>query len=489
MEMHRAGAVLSAHQKQSIMHSSRLLVAEMERLDAMRAELAAQVALNTALLAPIWTIPHALLSQIFIILVSDIPIEERDFGTPTVAHVCHDWRTVAFSTPQLWTSVNIPILPLPIPHEVIETFLSRSYQLPLHVRVDATGWDYLEGSIDEDQNSALALQRVAHLSASRWNRLEIWGDYSVFSLQNELELPLLESVVIVPTTWHELEDGWEQPELPLDFLANAPNLRDVTLDVGYSNVNLPWPAIPRMTLVLREGDAAELERIATYVSRQAEELKTLSIEHNLRSSMIPLAEIPTLEVADDDISVASQLTSVAVTGLGYQVLPTFKAPRLSSLAVKNTYQEHQENGGQGPFASILKMMAHTSLDQTLRYLDLDGVLCYGSRSWTDLTRCLESLRALSELRVAGGDHEDESSAGIVRARLLRWLVRDDAASLARLPNLTHLGLYFGRNSYGVLSQVLQTLIDSRRSAKVVGGVSLKALLRFSTDLGPEYELP
>lgn len=495
--MQRGGAVLSESQKRDVRASSAALALELGRIDEEAARLAAtrsavqgQADLNASLLAPVRKLSHDLLSEIFVLVVADYRIQDRNFGTPAIARVCYDWRYVAFSIPQLWTLVNIPNAWTRTPEAEVEAFVARSCQLPLHVHVEAYIWKVMEICVEEWEKSAETLKHIARLSAWRWRKLDIWGHFLVFTSQDTLDLPMLESVLVAPTIWDDWgRDVSEGRRLPLDFLRKAPNLRDATWEVGYPHVSLPWPALTAMTYILRDADADELGRVAADISRRAETLEVLHIRHEHEVGKFPPTSAPTFVI--HKVSVAPNLRSLAVLGLGHAALPTFAAPSLSQMTLLHTVQT---SGDNGPFTSIRRMLHAPRLAHSLRTLRLERVFCSGNRAWMQLILFLDDLRALSDLQVLCNYGRDAKMVDViyVGVKLLHCLTRNEAAGSAeRLPSLTHLSLHFDSDRYslGKLQKPLKVLLDSRKSESVVDGVSLKALVQFTSDLGQEFEIP
>ena len=76
---------------------------------------------------------------------------------------------------------------------------------------------------------------------------------------------------------------------------------------------------------------------------------------------------------------------------------------------------------------------------------------------------------------------------ILRYELLVWLTRT-AEAPARLPNLTKLSLYFGKDRHKGAKSRLRNLLASRESDGSAEGVSLSALTRFRTDISKELQI-
>ena len=53
-------------------------------------------------------LPHDILSEIFLEVVSRYYILMQNLGTPAFARVCREWRALALNNPRLWTAINVP---------------------------------------------------------------------------------------------------------------------------------------------------------------------------------------------------------------------------------------------------------------------------------------------------------------------------------------------------------------------------------------------
>ncbi|KIK81346.1 hypothetical protein PAXRUDRAFT_761602 [Paxillus rubicundulus Ve08.2h10] len=68
-----------------------------------------------------------------------------------VSHVCRHWRSVAFSTPSLWTYIAVPPCARS-PYEHVSTLLERSKSLPIDIFIDCEPRDRDEDSVSEDED-------------------------------------------------------------------------------------------------------------------------------------------------------------------------------------------------------------------------------------------------------------------------------------------------------------------------------------------------
>ncbi|TCD61499.1 hypothetical protein EIP91_008365 [Steccherinum ochraceum] len=90
-------------------------------------------------LIPISRLPPEILSQIFFAFCALVKNQPRAFGRYrrefewlSVAHVCHEWRDVALSTPLFWSNIRLGNLS----DTALATILARSQQAPLQITSD-----------------------------------------------------------------------------------------------------------------------------------------------------------------------------------------------------------------------------------------------------------------------------------------------------------------------------------------------------------------
>ncbi|KAJ7481190.1 hypothetical protein B0H11DRAFT_1235787 [Mycena galericulata] len=92
---------------------------------------------------PIHVLPMEILSEIFSISIVPIRpdgvLSDNHDVSLYLSHVCRYWRQVALGTPRLWTQLYIPILECPTAAYIdgIKTWLGRSMQLPLSIKISA----------------------------------------------------------------------------------------------------------------------------------------------------------------------------------------------------------------------------------------------------------------------------------------------------------------------------------------------------------------
>ncbi|KAJ7506749.1 hypothetical protein B0H11DRAFT_1850270 [Mycena galericulata] len=168
-----------------------------------------QVDLHKALMSPVRRIPQEILQEIFIACLPthNALVDSRE-APQILGRICSYWRTVAYSTPELWSSIHIAPMTERFSGyvtqrsrlkfvELVATWLDRSAPLPLSISysLQAT-WTSL-GSEPEGIGLVNQLYRVCR----RIRHLEVSGQMLTSEIQPLLtldaeSLPLLESVKI-----------------------------------------------------------------------------------------------------------------------------------------------------------------------------------------------------------------------------------------------------------------------------------------------------
>ncbi|KAF8213850.1 hypothetical protein K438DRAFT_1802372 [Mycena galopus ATCC 62051] len=201
------------------------------RLKEQRASLKQPIDAHRALISPIRRIPQDVLLEIFL---SCLPSEHNAIIDPAEAPlvlgcICRHWRSVAYSTPMLWSSMHIPSLEyfrmpanmLSGLERAVEAWLDRSGTCPLSISI-FDRFNYFSPSL-EKHPIVLQLLQVSR----RLRHLTLEGDVQLFRPLLRLgpeELPLL-TAMWMHTTVNLLVD--DHPDLTNAL--GIPTLEDVAL--------------------------------------------------------------------------------------------------------------------------------------------------------------------------------------------------------------------------------------------------------------------
>ncbi|KII91990.1 hypothetical protein PLICRDRAFT_102633, partial [Plicaturopsis crispa FD-325 SS-3] len=109
--------------------------AVMENLSRKRTELSKSLKDHRDLLSPIRRLPPEMLSKIFIHCLTDDPRPRADRAPLLLGRVCHAWRLISHSTPQLWSSIAVKILEYQARPVHFRDWVGRSGALPLTMTI------------------------------------------------------------------------------------------------------------------------------------------------------------------------------------------------------------------------------------------------------------------------------------------------------------------------------------------------------------------
>ncbi|TFK45138.1 hypothetical protein BDQ12DRAFT_708886 [Crucibulum laeve] len=170
-------------------------------------------------------------------------------GPLLLAHICSEWRSVALSTPNLWTLIRVVIRrPRPAQLSLVEMWLSHSRELPLTIGImerkpGAQPPTY--PSVDWSNNQALAgLVRESR----RWETVQLmfppstvtWGSFA--TIKNNV--PLLRSLTL------NVSRGMYSSNVVLDLFENTPRLKHLALDYAFPLSIVKVPCAQLMSLEL-----------------------------------------------------------------------------------------------------------------------------------------------------------------------------------------------------------------------------------------------
>ncbi|KAF8205559.1 hypothetical protein K438DRAFT_1756929 [Mycena galopus ATCC 62051] len=190
-------------------------------------------------------LPLEILAEIFAYC-----LPESDFVTPSLTTaplilcgVCHQWRAVAISTPELWSSLDLN-LPLAAEEgaqdayvDLYRTWLSRARAAPLSLAL-----------VVEEHNLTKPTRSLLHAIVAlspQWRKIEVdlgsgdvIADFMGLLFQGPAKqgFPLLEKFIFGSTT---------ASEIPISF-CNTPRLREIDFNARYpppAQIQFPWAQI------------------------------------------------------------------------------------------------------------------------------------------------------------------------------------------------------------------------------------------------------
>ncbi|KAF7326769.1 hypothetical protein MVEN_02595900 [Mycena venus] len=380
---------------------------------------------------PILSLSPETIAEVFIQDVSDPEHTFAILRPVKLASVCRAWRTIALSTPRLWTFFEVsPPRGYQRAGVLLPIWMSRSGVLPIELKVHET----------RSCQSSYPFHLTDH--ASRWGILDL-------NCIIPLELRPLCSPPTFPNL-HKLRlvsrDWCEQIFLPA---AAAPLLRNVVLySFRLANVILPWDQLTRLHIVDRP---------------LAEYLQILEQSPRLRVLRAEIFHTPFFPYpASQPVITLSHLRFLALNGRALHLLDFLKTPVLTSIELIE------------PVSAMIRplqaMLVRSDRARGLEHLSIcssnDGVMHLLADSFPDITRL--TFRQSNVTRVNA-----DAGAGIFFDRLASPTPTDGSGPDALLPSLEHITLRlslqdrFPSNISAVLATTAQA-IRLRARAEVAG---------------------
>jgi len=280
---------------------------------------------HQSLLSPARRLPPELLAEIFrYCLPEDQFIKPAPFQAPLlICQICATWRSVAISTPQLWSALQIScrnatgnVAPM------MDLWLSRSANYPLSI------------SIAESDAIGPAVFDVFIRYSFRWQHIQLYllrreQGVTVTFAESEGRVPLLETFKL-----HSKRGVSEAQRQRLSaVLMSSQRLREVSWhNVDYISpfMAVPWAQLTRLTL-----DTVLSENQCLGILDQCQNLELVSLKH-IEFSKPLSSRSPVLLPKLSSLIIG---TSVAIdTFLDYMVLPVLREFELS-MSVETTWPQ------------------------------------------------------------------------------------------------------------------------------------------------------
>ncbi|TRM59899.1 hypothetical protein BD626DRAFT_506796 [Schizophyllum amplum] len=368
--------------------------------------------------ADINRLPVELLAEVFIV-VALADSQSRDIEwIPKFSHVCSLWRTVALSTPKLWTNIGLYCDVRKWTSHLVQLRLDRSAPLPFRL------------SFTIDVERAKDIVRLLQSASRRWETLHIGLDANNPTLTGvAVPLPSLKTVSI---TFAPFIARTSSGPVFLDhdsppIFSLAPNVVDLTFrltDVNLATIDLPpaWK-ITRLKL----DSYLAVMRTEPFAFNLVRQCRTTTATVALQS--IELPELLTLRL------------DTTYSGALGQII----APRLRHLTLVHTQitPHLTEN--------IRRLLVHQGPLQSLQCLDLNGAHQTPGNLSDPLVDLLHAIPSLTDLRISNSDLGDSPYSQrllvhwhntVIDIPLLRALTCGDKLP-PLLPNLTVLHVNFG----------------------------------------------
>ncbi|KAL1719217.1 hypothetical protein EV715DRAFT_290429 [Schizophyllum commune] len=464
----REGAVPTLAERKSIYEDLDNLEVEIQRVDdeitrlqALREQIRAQLALSRAMVAPVRRLPPELLALIFLEHADEFPEDERTLITTiTVASVSATWRWVACNVPELWTHISLaPTAASTYPH--LELCLSRSGSSLLHVHGEQALGTALKAQITR-------LLPEAH----RWKTLSLHHDY-LYELPGILTcaLPCLERAVVRIPVLRRHRSEPDVKHLVLDFLADAPRLRDLTLWAYEFREQfvLTLPPSCALTTLSLKSSTYDLRCVMPFIRQCSGTLRHLSLHLSNRcASESAFQSERRIEMP--------QLTSLDIGRDACRLLSCLSMPRLVAITMRcgadslDPMLELFAEGGASPRTIRDLFLTNLPNSTHLPFSDVRIV-----RSLLHFLQIAQDLRTFTMDLGPGGSI---STNTVVSVRRVVYRI----VSLGLLPNLTEITIRTGGHSApSRLRRLVREMMHARAAPSTINGRDVVVLERVVTD--------
>ncbi|TRM57835.1 hypothetical protein BD626DRAFT_513664 [Schizophyllum amplum] len=258
------------------------LSAELQRLLTQRQDIARELEINQALLAPVHRLFPELLSEVFMHAVQDSPIWTQ-FVVCVLCSVCTTWRAVARDTPSLWTSIDMDYI-LGMFDPMLHLQLELSRQLPLIRRSSRqTLFEELSDAHLSRRGRALARLRLRNLPTLRVAEVNIDDSCALGALGFLASAPALRDLcicMVYQCTDDEVLSGFPVPSMPkfpcLTRLLLAIN-NDFPVSAYFAAISQLAPSLRDLEMVANE--VSDWEETKPTITCEMPVLRTVDLEH------------------------------------------------------------------------------------------------------------------------------------------------------------------------------------------------------------------
>ncbi|KAE9408935.1 hypothetical protein BT96DRAFT_627294 [Gymnopus androsaceus JB14] len=338
-----------------------------------------------------------------------------------ISAVCTRWRSLALSSPGIWSQFRLEISPIASKAETmsnarsgfistLQLYLDRSANSPLMIDLQTpTG-----ARNDQSKPSVLGLL-LDH--SSRWKTFSYTGDYALEKCGLS-SFPVLEDLILKGS-------GDNIRKADLDCFEHAPKLRGVRTDFFKKYSVLPWNQLASLDVRAPRGEQMDLLRRCSCLTA----LKLRSFWSKSRPSSVSLATLKSFTIVN---SVDKPKTELLET-----ILFSFTLPSLGELII---YSEDRSAANRviWPSDTFSAFISRSSC--TLTTFSLSSVTI----SDLDLIASLNHLPSLINFSVDGLMNPEGGSP--LTSYFLSSLTLHDSGSLL-LPKLRFLSIKFHDTSF------------------------------------------
>ncbi|KAJ7290312.1 hypothetical protein C8J57DRAFT_1275679 [Mycena rebaudengoi] len=308
------------------------------------AELTAQISLLTAernaiqaeldsIVFPVLTLPPEITSEIFVNCLPGQPQDPEPLVAPLLlTGICRNWRTIALSTPELWSILSLRLDSPEVQNalaDLLPTWLSRSGVHPLTLRFR------YEADYDNDDSSPRIFCETLLQHAHHWydvtlrlphaDFIQLFDDYPArFSSLRRLDIRYTDAIA--------------NPSCSFATLQGCHELR--VLSVG-KDVAVPVPHFPRWDQLthfrgqhMAWKDGWELLSLASSLQKCSLRLDIRTVADLVqarRSAHIRLRHLRSLEIATNVASLSQCLDFLTLPALEELIVSAFNTPDIEPL--------------------------------------------------------------------------------------------------------------------------------------------------------------
>lgn len=434
--------------------------AVVENLLAKRKALETYRKAHTGIISALRRIPPEILSHIFMFFIPSPPSKPHDSNAPVLLEqICIWWRDVAWSTPQLWSSIHLELTTQTIERDApaAKAWFSRSGRYPLSIILGSRSDTFAP-------NAHIVLNDVLR-HCDRWRDVALILPYTLLTHFSVVKgrLPLLENLLISNT-----EFSWPYS---MDAFQQAPRLRRMELELNDAiprSIEVPWHAL---TKLITGSECSEPSVVLELLSKcsNLEECELTCVrdwdDFPSRDEPVQLLHLRTLNIGTDRISsyIFDNLTLPALREIHVMLHP-------------DELYEYDEDGGafwecRPNFISLLSRSRCS-----IQILSLECIPDVGL-SERDIIACLRATPALVELRIRDG-----AALALTRQVLRRLTHRPekDKTVVCLVPKLQALKIDCFQHAF--LDELFAKMVESRWILKGVPGASLARLQNVEIDI-------
>ncbi|KAF6754939.1 hypothetical protein DFP72DRAFT_355165 [Ephemerocybe angulata] len=384
--------------------------------------------------------------------------ETNPFTPLDISHVCRDWREIAFSAPELWSSIYVADGHLSTVH-LLQLWLQNSGSRPLDLVFRETNGDISRS------NTIVEMLKVAAAHSRRWRsfklrlrRGRLWMNIVMEALGG-IETPLLETLAFnfsIDSNQGSppFNDAW----IPL--ITNSPQLQELQMWSTMDRSKDFLLAVPfhRLTTITLTMVAFQRDSLFLNSLRRCEVLETLTISLNDGSYWGALQPPSSSDAA---VSIPSLRHLNLIGKRLCDLLQNLHLPSLISLSLHTNYYDIHTTRRLGTDIYMALDDLFTRSQCHLRSFKIRDVEQNDFETRLLFLLHHPALRGIGELRVGSK----------VRERTLEWLGGGDPTSTPPFQDLKHIHL----EAFAADPKILSATVVAMTGSRIRGNGLLRSL--------------